>query len=82
MSLEELQRELLVELSSMLAGDVALDDDLLVDGGLDSFGIMQVVAYLEDTYNLRVPDETLATANFASARIIADWVLPLGPKQA
>ena len=77
MSTDRLIEELVDELSSILGQEVSIDEDLLFEGGLDSFGIMQVVAYLEDTYSIRVPDDKLATANFASARIIADWVQPL-----
>jgi acyl carrier protein len=80
-NVDQLERDLLEELASMLGQDVAVDDDLLFEGGLDSFGIMQVVAFLEDTYSIRVPDEKLATANFATAAVIVDWVLPLGPEK-
>jgi acyl carrier protein len=76
---EQLLPELLDELAGMLGQDVGVDEDLLFEGGLDSFGIMQVVAFLEDTYSIRVPDDKLATANFATAATIVAWVLPLGP---
>ena len=77
MNREQLQANLVGELSSILGQDIGPDDDLLFEGGLDSFGIMQMVAYLEDTYRFRVPDEHIAMASFSSASTIADWVLPL-----
>jgi acyl carrier protein len=81
MNLLPLQEELLGELATVVGHDVGLDDELLVEGGLDSFGIMQIVTYLEERYSIRIPDENLATSSFTSARIISGWVLPLGRAQ-
>ena len=81
MNLVQLQEELLGELTTVLGHDVGLDDELLVDGGLDSFSVMQMVAYLEESYGIRIPEENLAAVNFTSASIISDWVLPLGHVQ-
>jgi len=77
MNRQQLQDDLVGELAGILRLDIGVDDDLLFEGGLDSFGIMQMVAYLEETFQFRVPDEQLVTTNFSSARTIADWVLPL-----
>ena len=77
MNREQLQENLVDELRSILGQDIGPDDNLLFEGGLDSFGIMQMVAYLEETYRIRVPDGHIAMASFQSASTIADWVLPL-----
>jgi acyl carrier protein len=77
MNFIQLQEGLIGELTTVLGHDVGLDDELLADGGLDSFSILQMVAYLEDSYGFLIPNENLATVNFRSARIISDWVLPL-----
>jgi acyl carrier protein len=77
MNLLQLQAELLGELATVLGHDIGLDDELLVDGGLDSFGIMQLVTCLEERYEIRIPDENLAASSFTSTRIISDWLLPL-----
>ena len=66
MNLVKLQEELLGQLTTVLGHEI----------GLDSFGIMQMVTYLEESYGMVVPDENLATVNFTSARIISEWVLP------
>jgi acyl carrier protein len=76
MNLVKLQEELLGQLTTVLGHEIGLDGELLVEGGLDSFGIMQMVTYLEESYGMVVPDENLATVNFTSARIISEWVLP------
>ena len=78
MNLTELQEDVIGELTIVMGYDIGLDDELLFEGGLDSFGILQMVAYLEDSYGFIIPNENLATANFSSARIISDWVFPLG----
>ena len=62
MNLAQLQAELLGELATVLGHDIGLDDELLVDGGLDSFGIMQMVTYLEERYGMTIPDDNLTTA--------------------
>jgi len=77
MNREQLQEDLVGELAGILGQDIGPEDDLLFEGGLDSFGIMQVVAYLEEKYHIRVPEEHIAMASFSSVSTIADWVLPL-----
>jgi len=67
--------DLIGELKLILGYDVGLDDKLLVEGGLDSFGIMQVIAYLEMRHKVLVPLEEVEIVNFSTARTISDWVL-------
>ena len=77
MQRDQLEQSVLKELNAMLGKEIGSEEDLLYEGGLDSFGIMQLVAYLEDSYGFRIPDEQLVTDNFSSARRIVDWVMPL-----
>lgn len=42
------------------------DDDLLAAGILDSLGILQLVAYIEKTFGVIVPDEDVIYDNFKS----------------
>jgi len=77
MNPEELEKNLVSELAGILGQDIDPDDELLFEGGLDSFGIMQIVAFLEETYRIRVPEDCLATDNFSSVSTIAAWALPL-----
>ena len=77
MNRQQLEGDLVCELASILGQGIGPDDDLLFEGGLDSFGIMQVVAYLEETYRIRVPEDVFARDNFRNVSTIAAWVLPL-----
>jgi acyl carrier protein len=56
--------------------NVPLDDeqDLLSAGVLDSLGILRVVAFLEERFGVRVPDEDVVFENFQSIRAMTDYV--------
>lgn len=41
----QLEQDVISELESILGQSVGLDDDLVSEGGIDSFGIMQMFAY-------------------------------------
>jgi acyl carrier protein len=52
----------------MLDGNCVLnDDDSFIDGGIiDSTGVLELVAFLQETYGIRVEDEELTTENLDS----------------
>ena len=43
---------------------VDADDDLLGEGLIDSLGAMQFVAFIEETFELKVPLEDITIQNF------------------
>jgi acyl carrier protein len=47
-------------------GSIALDEDLLARGVIDSLGVTQLVAFIEDRFSVRIVDEELTPANFRS----------------
>ncbi|HET9950833.1 MAG TPA: acyl carrier protein [Candidatus Eisenbacteria bacterium] len=52
-----------------------LDDDLLIEGGIiDSGSVMELVAFLEERYELRVADDDLVLENFATIGALARFV--------
>ena len=53
---------------------VARDDSLLDDGILDSLGILDVVAFLEESFGVSVQDEELDPENFDSVDALASFV--------
>lgn len=65
------------ELSCIADIPVTLETDLPGEIGLDSFGTMQVIVFLEDSYGIEVPEELIALEHFASVKIIADWAWPM-----
>ena len=53
---------------------IAPDDDLLAGGIIDSLGVTQLVAFLEDRFGIRVTDEELTPANFRTLAAIDAFV--------
>ena len=55
---------------------VALTDDadLLSAGIVDSLGILRLVAFIEERFGVKVPDEDVVFENFQSIRAMADYV--------
>lgn len=63
---EMLQRSLERELS---------DDDQLVESGIiDSMGVMTLLGFLEEKFNIQIPGEELMPENFATVNTIAALV--------
>ena len=54
----------------------AIDDDvpLLESGVIDSLAVLDVVGFLEQTFDIKVDDEELTPENFASIRSLAAFV--------
>ena len=51
------------------------DTDLLVDQGIiDSTGVLEIVAFLEETYGFKVADEKLNPENLNSIAFVSEYV--------
>ncbi len=50
------------------------NDDLLSAGILDSLAILQLVAYIEESFGIKVPDEDVVFENFQSIRALAQYL--------
>ena len=77
MDLVTFENALIEELTVILETPVDVDTDLLTDAGLDSFGTMQVIVFLEEEYGIQVPEDQFDIKDFASVATIARWALPL-----
>jgi acyl carrier protein len=56
------------------------DDSLAVEGIVDSTGVLQLVAFLEETYSITVEDEELAPENLDSiSRVTAYLCRKMSP---
>jgi acyl carrier protein len=53
---------------------VDVDDNLLAKGIIDSHGVMELVAFLEQRYGIAVGDEDLTPENFESVTRIDEFV--------
>jgi acyl carrier protein len=59
----------------LAAAAAVTDEDSLLDSGIiDSLGILDLVAFLEKTYGIRIGDEELSPANFDSIAAVARFV--------
>jgi acyl carrier protein len=72
------------ELETFIVNEVAMgqgppalapDADLLAGGLIDSLGVTQLVAFLEERYAIAVSDEDLVPRNFSSLERIEAYVL-------
>ena len=50
------------------------DDDLLSSGLIDSLGILQLVAFVEERFDVEVPDEDVVFENFHSVKALGDYL--------
>ena len=54
--------------------DLKPEDDLLSAGILDSLGILQIVAFIEDRFGYQVPDEDVVFENFVSIDALTNYL--------
>ena len=54
--------------------NVKEDDNLLSDGMVDSLGMVRLVAFLEETFEVEIPPEDLIIENFGTINVIADYL--------
>jgi acyl carrier protein len=71
------------EVEQFIVGDIAAgrgiesvahDRDLLADGIIDSLGITELIAFLEEKYAIKVDDDDIDAENFRSIDGIAAFV--------
>jgi len=56
------------------SGDFSEDTSFIDSGIIDSTGILELVAFLEETYNLNVEDDELLPENFNSLSEISRFL--------
>ncbi len=82
MNTEIIQSALLNFIHENLVGDNVLINAKypLADAGLDSFSIIELVLYIERTFNVSLPDEALTRANVFTVQTLADCVMRYAQK--
>ena len=80
-STEELTRKLIAYIMSDVLLDssqfeLAVNDDLLEDGLVDSLGIMKLLAYIESEFGFAVPAQDVTVETFMSVGAIVAYLEP------
>ena len=55
-------------------GTVTSDEDLLVDGMIDSLGMIRLVSFIQDNYQYAVPAEDFIIENFQTVEAIVTYL--------
>lgn len=69
--------EVLGYIRTQLSADVpeiGLDDNLWTEGYLDSTAILELILWLESSFNISIQNEDLTPENFATLRNIEEFV--------
>lgn len=53
---------------------VSMDENLLREGGVDSLGMLRLVAFLEQCWDVQVSPDEFTIENFRSVRTIGAWL--------
>ncbi len=53
---------------------ISADEDLLSAGILNSLGILQLVAYINDTFGIEIPDKDVVYENFHSIQSLDTYL--------
>ncbi|MEE9117739.1 MAG: acyl carrier protein [Calditrichia bacterium] len=73
--IDEIEKFLLTEVAAGLNKEsISPDEDLLMQGIIDSLGIMKLTAFLEKTYGIKVADEDMVPENFQSLNSLNKFV--------
>ena len=71
---ESVQTFILSRIPQSHRQNITIDDLLLEKGLLDSLGVLDVVTFLEEEFQVQIDDEELTPENFQSIRTIAEFV--------
>ena len=60
----------------LFGDDVQLDNDAsFLDAGIiDSTGVLELISFVEETYNIKVDDEEIIPENFDSLKNVSDYL--------
>ena len=72
MAIETLKR--FVEGELLSGREVSNDENLLLSGLVDSLGVMRLVAFIEKSFEFKVPAGDVKLANFQSLEAVAAYV--------
>lgn len=71
----DIQKQILCCISDLKNGlSPAPDDPLIYEGFLDSFDVIQVIQFMEETFQISIGDEDLTPETFSTVRTLAQFV--------
>ncbi len=53
---------------------LAADEDILTTGLIDSLGIMKLIAFLEEKFEVSIPSEDMTIENFLTIETIENYI--------
>lgn len=62
------------ELAKGRKSQIHPEDDLLSEGILDSLGILQLVSFIEETFNVEIDDEDVVLENFMTISALQNFI--------
>jgi acyl carrier protein len=62
------------EISNQPIDDIDIDEDLLGSGIVDSLGMMKLVIFLENEFDIKIGPEDMTVENFMTIRNIAKYI--------
>lgn len=74
---EAVESALVAHLSEKTKSEIKPEDDVFAAGLVSSMFAMQLVVYLESTYDIAIVGSDLKLDNFRTARVMAELVLRL-----
>lgn len=79
MTTEDIEKKIISYLQeNLIRGErVAPDTQLLASGLLDSMTLTHLIAFVEDTFAVSIPDEELASKNFRTPQAVVELVAAL-----
>ena len=54
--------------------EISAEDDLLGSGLVDSLGMMKLISFIEQEYELKIPAEDMVIENFMTVSCISQYV--------
>ncbi len=66
--------EFILELGSVEKNSIGPDEDLLEQGLIDSLGIVQIIAFVEDSFGVSLGPNDVVPENFSSLNALAGLV--------
>ncbi len=71
---QEISTFIVEEVLDEESGTSLRPDQPLLTGLLDSFGLMSLLAFIEENYNVTIPNNEVVTDNFRNVEVLAAYV--------